>query len=125
MLLLWLFLWMLVMLLLLILLLPSLVWCQYTFSSFCHVYLSCIIFNLAPNYNLLILFYCAIYFLTLSIFILSHLPIISSIHFFALPFFQNKTWQFQSVAFSKFNSSQMLEFDDSLLVYSSCLIFLF
>ena len=127
MLLLWLVLWMLVMLLLILLLLPSLVWCWYIFSSFCHVYLSHIIFNLALNYNLLILYYHAIYFLTLSIFILSYIPIISSIHLFALP---HSRVLYQDVAilkfgFSKFNPSQVLEFDDPLLIYSSCLTFPF
>ena len=129
MLLLWLVLWMLVLMLFLILLLLSLLdWCWYTFSLFCHVYLSHIIFNLALNYNPLILFYHAIYFLTLSIFILSYLPIISSIHLFALPFSQSnisRYGDFKVFAFSKFNSSQMLEFDDPLLIYSSCLTFPF
>ena len=127
MLLLWLVLWMLV-ILLLILLLSSLVWCQYTFSSFCHVYLSHVIFNLPLNYIPLILFYHTIYFLTLSIFILSYLPIVSSIHPFALPFSWSnvsRCGNFKVFAFSKFYLSQTLEFDDPLLTYSSCLTFPF
>ena len=90
--------------------------------------LFCIIFNLALSYNPLILFYHAIYFLTFSIFILSYLLIISSIHFFALPFFQSnisRCRNFKVSAFSKVNSSLMLEFDDRLLIYSSYLIFPF
>ena len=100
------------------------VWCWYTFSSFCHVYLSRVIFNLALNYNPLILFYCAIYFLTLSIFILL-LPLFA---FLLYPFFQSsisRCGNFKVFAFSKFNSSQMLEFDDPLFKYSSCLTFFF
>ena len=112
MLLLWLVLWMLVMLLL-----PSLVWCWYTFSSFCYVYLSHVIFNLALNYNLLILFYHTIYFLTLSIFY----PIVSSIHLLVLQSSISKCDNFKVFVFSKFKSSQTLEFDDPLLIYSSCL----
>ena len=89
--------------------------------------LSHIIFNLALSCNPLILFYHTIYFLNLSTFILSYLLIISSIHFFALPsfFWSNISGRgnFKVFAFSKFNLSLMLEFDDPLLIYSSCLIF--
>ena len=92
MLLLWLMLLMLIMLLLLILLLlPSLVWCWYIFSSFCYVYLSCVTFNLALNYNPLILFYHAIYFLTLSIFILSFLLFTFLLYLFFRVVYQDMT----------------------------------
>ena len=121
-------LWLVLLMLVLLLLLSSLVWCWHTFSPFYHVYLLHVISNLALNHNPLILLYCTIYFLTLSVFIFPYLLIVSSIHFFALPFFQSnisRCGNFSVVPFSKFNSSHMLEFDDPLLIYSSCLIFPF
>ena len=68
--------------------------------------MSHVIFNLVLNYNPLILFYCAIYFLTLSIFILSCLLIVSSIHFFALPFLFHSGVIYQNVVILKYLLSQ-------------------
>ena len=66
--------------------------------------LSCIIFSLVLNYNPLILFYYAIYFL--SFFILSCILIVSSIHFFALPFLFHSGVIYQNMVVLKLLLSQ-------------------
>ena len=68
--------------------------------------LSCIIFNLVLNYNPLILFYHDIYFITLSIFIFSCLLMVSSFHFFAIPFLFHSRVIYQNITILKFLLSQ-------------------
>ena len=120
MLLLWLILWMLVLSLLL-----SLVWCWYTFSFFCHV---CSVSYLALNCSSPILFYCAIYFLTFSIFILPCLLFFSFVYLFLLYFFYLVPDAINLgispiLIFLNFNSSLTPQFDDPLIIYSFHLIF--